>query len=128
MGHSAGDAVLRQISDRMKAAFRKGDIVSRLGGDEFVAFLPYAGSIGVVADKAEAFIADIGAIKLSAEQKLTIGVSIGAAEYPKDGSNFAELYKHADAALYRAKNSGKGKVVIYSASFENTPAEKGGAA
>ncbi|MDD3882036.1 MAG: GGDEF domain-containing protein [Eubacteriales bacterium] len=120
MGHSAGDAVLQSVGEALKGAFRKGDIVSRLGGDEFVAFLPYAGDIGVVTEKVKAMMQRINEIKQGNEQDIIVSVSVGLAQYPKDGCLFEELYKRADKALYSAKNSGKGKIAVYKEELDDS--------
>lgn len=113
MGHAYGDMVLQLVGEQLSAAFRSGDTVSRLGGDEFVAFLPAAGNIQLIAEKAQALIARVSAIKIQSDTPCKIGASIGLAQYPSNGCTFEELYKRADEALYRAKQAGKGKCFIY---------------
>lgn len=108
-GHQAGDKVLRAVADRMRSSIRPGDILSRLGGDEFVIVAPdmspsegteYAGRIiRCVAD--EPYVLD-------ATGRLRIGISIGFACAPEDGSAGDDLHRKADAALYESKAAGKG--------------------
>lgn len=113
MGHAYGDMVLQLVGEYMKEAFRSSDTVSRLGGDEFVAFLPAAGDIGLILKKAEKLTERIAGIKVGSEPACVIGASAGLARYPSNGCSFEELYKRADEALYQAKQSGKGRCVVY---------------
>jgi diguanylate cyclase (GGDEF)-like protein/PAS domain S-box-containing protein len=108
-GHEAGDALLRQVGVRLKAAVRKTDIVARLSGDEFVLVLePVADAQADaqrVAAKIEALIAEpfvLGAATVN------ISVSIGGAIYPPGSGRSAEqLLSGADTAMYEAKRAGK---------------------
>ncbi len=112
LGHDAGDELLKVMAERLRTAVRKSDLVARLGGDEFVVLLeggPGA-DLGAVADK---LLAAIG-------QQLTIGTchflvtgSIGVGLYPAHGDDAATLLKHADAAMYLAKENGKNNVQFY---------------
>lgn len=113
MGHAYGDEVLRLVGEQMRNTFRSGDVVSRFGGDEFVAFLPAAGDTETVLRKAGELAEKIAKIEIESETSCKIGASIGASRFPRDGNSFEELYKKADAALYRAKESGKGRCAVY---------------
>jgi diguanylate cyclase (GGDEF)-like protein len=113
MGHAYGDMVLQLVGQYLQNTFRSGDTISRLGGDEFVAFLPAAGDIAYIQEKALALIGQISAIQIESDVPCKIGASIGLAQYPEDGCSFEALYKRADEALYRAKQSGKGDCVIF---------------
>lgn len=117
MGHAYGDTVLKLVGRYLQSAFRSGDTISRLGGDEFVAFLPAAGDIQHIKDKAEKLIEQISEIEIESKTPCRIGASIGLAQYPADGCSFETLYKRADEALYRAKQSGKGKCFVFDAAL-----------
>ena len=102
-GHEAGDEVLRQISERLKALVREVDTVARVGGDEFVILLEdvaHAEDLEVIARKAEAAIS----LPISyREHELQVGASIGIARAPQDGRDIETLVQRADEAMYRHK-------------------------
>ncbi|MDS4029360.1 MAG: PAS domain S-box protein [Candidatus Contendobacter sp.] len=112
LGHAAGDALLAQVATRLQALVRAEDTVCRLGGDEFVLLLPEADQEGAlrVADKALATFRQPFAV---AGHDLNATASAGIALYPHDGADFAELLKNADAAMYRAKHTGRNTRVFY---------------
>ncbi|MDG4594803.1 MAG: PAS domain S-box protein [Candidatus Contendobacter sp.] len=112
LGHAAGDALLAQVAARLQALVRVEDTVCRLGGDEFVLLLPEADQEGAlrVADKALAAFRQPFAV---AGHDLSATASVGIALYPHDGADFAELLKNADAAMYRAKHTGRNTRVFY---------------
>ena len=107
LGHETGDYVLRDIAKRLSKVVREGDTVSREGGDEFVIVLPDL-------DKPET--AQIVANKILAEltkpfeisgHELTVTASIGISHYPNDATDVQHLLKHADSAMYQAKDAGR---------------------
>ncbi|TWI52553.1 PAS domain S-box-containing protein/diguanylate cyclase (GGDEF)-like protein [Pseudomonas duriflava] len=106
MGHESGDAMLRQVAHRLKAALPSGDLVARLGGDEFVVLAHVSSglkSAEAIADelmKAIALPVDI------AGHPFFPGASIGICLYPQQGKTKEELIQHADIAMYRAKAAG----------------------
>jgi diguanylate cyclase (GGDEF)-like protein len=107
-GHSAGDAVLRMVAQRLQNAVRAGDTVSRHGGDEFLVLLGEVAQrqdAALIADKLIATIAAPNDIGLAADQ---LSMSIGISVYPDDGLDAATLIERADAAMYRAKHRGPG--------------------
>jgi diguanylate cyclase (GGDEF)-like protein len=113
LGHRAGDELLQEVAQRLSALVRGADTVARFGGDEFVLLL------NGVADPADA--ARVGALAIEALQvPVTIaGIdvhttpSIGIAMYPADGNSIEALLAHADAAMYCAKQRGRGTVQRY---------------
>lgn len=113
-GHQAGDRVLREISARLLNRARKSDIVARYGGEEFMIILPGADAVKL-ADAAEAFRACVAASPVTIDPgniPLSITVSVGGA-LRCAGENRAEgIIGRADDALYRAKASGRNRVVI----------------
>jgi diguanylate cyclase (GGDEF)-like protein len=100
-GHAAGDAVLREVAQRIAGLLRKSDTVARIGGDEFAVILTEPGEgAAAVAEKCREAICR----PVSFEgREVSVGVSIGIAHFPVDGTTEAELLKNADAAMYRAK-------------------------
>ncbi len=107
LGHETGDYVLRDISKRLAKLVREGDTVSREGGDEFVIVLPDLDkpeSTQIVADKILAELAK--PIEVSGHE-LTVTASIGISHYPNDATDVQHLLKHADSAMYQAKDAGR---------------------
>jgi diguanylate cyclase (GGDEF)-like protein len=114
LGHGVGDDLLRIAAKRLREALRDIDTLARVGGDEFVAVLP-----GVIDEPEILLIARrlISAIQLPFEMEghaLYVSTSIGAAVYPEHGDDEVKLLAHADSAMYRAKELGKARCVIYS--------------
>jgi diguanylate cyclase (GGDEF)-like protein/PAS domain S-box-containing protein len=120
-GHSAGDLLLKAVAQRMKASVRSVDTVARLGGDEFVVLVPDtdgADDIRVIAEKlVEALTPPYDIEGHRATSTPSIGISI----YPDDASDWKELMKHSDAAMYKAKQSGRGNFKFF---HEVTPSDK----
>jgi len=107
MGHRAGDALLRAVAERMGNIVDGEDTLARLGGDDFI----LVRSIKSVEDAAALAQRILGVLArpFTVESKtLSVAASIGISVYPNDGRDFVELLKNADAALYHAKESGKG--------------------
>lgn len=112
-GHDAGDALLKELSERLLMSVRETDTVARLGGDEFVIVLEGIHSnndIRCVADKL--LTATAHPVFLRGHE-ITCTVSIGISIYPQDGDNVEELLKHADVAMYKAKEAGKNNFKHY---------------
>lgn len=107
LGHQVGDALLRQVADRLSHCVRETDTVSRQGGDEFIIVLPNLESPDDVApillklmnSLAEPFRVD--------GDELTTSISVGISLYPDDGEDFDTLAKKSDMAMYRAKDAGR---------------------
>lgn len=107
-GHPTGDALLRQVSTRLAQVVRASDILARLGGDEFAIIQPLSKSTDDAVALARRII-DTLAQPFSIEGvTAVIGVSVGIAFAPKDGTSADELIKAADIALYSAKAGGRG--------------------
>jgi diguanylate cyclase (GGDEF)-like protein len=107
-GHEVGDEVLKVVAERLLASLRAMDIVARIGGDEFLAVLQGVGNQKSAERVAEKIIRKIS--EPIEVRKLTchIGASIGICFYPADGRNLEELIRKGDAAMYRAKEKGRG--------------------
>ncbi len=114
LGHPVGDDVLVHTAHTLNRVFRRGDIIARLGGDEFVVYAPTMEEKEIIIAKAQEFHARIKKkYTLSEGCDIIITASIGVAMYPDNGSNYEQLYRNADTALYEAKNTGKNKFVIF---------------
>jgi diguanylate cyclase (GGDEF)-like protein/PAS domain S-box-containing protein len=113
LGHPVGDALLRVAGERLSDTLRDADTLARVGGDEFVAVLPGAVSeaeIQVIARRM------ISTMRLPIEIQghiLYVGTSIGAAIFPEHGDTEVKLLAHADTAMYRAKETGKARCIVY---------------
>ena len=113
LGHSAGDALLRSVADRLRTGVRHGDSVARVGGDEFTVTLNNLDApehAGMVARKLLDCICE--PLRLEG-QDLYISVSIGITIAPEDGTDANELMKNADVAMYHAKSKGRNNFQFY---------------
>ena len=106
LGHTVGDNLLIQVSERMLICVRGEDTVSRPGGDEFILILPHTNANGAahVAEKIRYVIEQPYHIE---QHDLNVTASIGVAIYPDDGKTFTVLSQCADIAMYRAKQEGR---------------------
>jgi diguanylate cyclase (GGDEF)-like protein len=112
-GHTSGDAVLTEVSDRMRACLRDSDTVARIGGDEFVVLLPGVGKEQTAVMLAEKIRA---ALILPIEvdgTTISTSASIGVAIYPDHGLNDTDLMNNADIAMYEAKSSGRNAIKVF---------------
>lgn len=110
-GHPFGDQVLRRVGELLNASVYETDFVARYGGEEFVILLPRAEAEGALR-KADSIRRAIEAEKFSlALETIHVTISIGVAHMPRDASSPEELIAQADAALYRAKELGRNRVV-----------------
>lgn len=111
-GHAGGDAVLRAFATAVKDALRPADLVGRLGGEEFAVLLPETG-IGGAEAAAERIRAAIEALDVASDgQVIRFTVSIGAVEVGRGPEALQGALDRADAALYRAKDLGRNRVVV----------------
>lgn len=113
LGHSAGDAVLREVAERLKAECPQAIMIARLGGDEFVALLPGANSLSIPYI-ASSLVDRICEPFIFAGKRIEVGVSIGVSFSPLHGSKAESVLGAADLALYKAKASGKGRYEVFS--------------
>jgi len=113
-GHAAGDEVIREIAGRMVAAVRGQDAIGRIGGDEFVAVLEQCHSLEQVQRIAQRLLDSIESLPVFVEQEsTTLSATIGGAVLPPGRQATAEaLIEAADAAMYRGKHLGGGRVLV----------------
>jgi diguanylate cyclase (GGDEF)-like protein/PAS domain S-box-containing protein len=113
LGHSAGDELLKLVTERLERILRQSDTIARLGGDEFTLVTPISASpdaAGIIAEKligcfTRPFVLD--------GQELFITTSIGISLFPKDGDDQETLLQKADTAMYRAKDAGRNLYHFY---------------
>ena len=110
-GHRAGDFILREISDVVRERARKVDVLARYGGEEFALILPEIELKGATlfAEKIRTMLAES---KFSFEGRaIPVTISVGVAELTPDVATYDDLIKRADARLYKAKQTGRNKVI-----------------
>ena len=114
-GHCIGDIVLTQVAKRLEESInRKTDTVARLGGDEFIIILPSLNSIDGAKAVANTICNKLNEAFLIKNYKIKISASVGISIYPEHGKKEIALMKHADIALYKAKQKGTNCFEIYS--------------
>jgi len=108
-GHSAGDFLLIEVAQRLKTCVRAGDTVSRLGGDEFVLLVSNLADLHECDYAVSRIISALTQPFRISEHNITISASIGVTLYPHDGSDADTLLRHADQAMYAAKQGGRNR-------------------
>ena len=106
LGHAVGDALLKQVAQRLAECVRETDTISRQGGDEFIVLLPDLADAEATAPVLLKMLERLQAPFYADNNELATSVSIGIAIYPDDGNDFETLQKKADTAMYRAKDAG----------------------
>lgn len=114
MGHAFGDEVLATLGKRIRTEFRVTDIIGRTGGDEFIIFLKDLKDDNVIEREAGRVAGFFKDFTVGTYTKYSPTASIGAAIYPRDGSDYESMYKAADTALYKAKKRGKNQLAFFS--------------
>ena len=107
LGHTAGDAFLKEVALRLLTAVRVSDVVCRQGGDEFLIGLTDMDDSEDISQVASNVLKQMQAPFTLRGTDIRASCSIGIAVYPKDGETFGELLRHADVAMYQAKDSGR---------------------
>ncbi|HEY0372180.1 MAG TPA: EAL domain-containing protein [Thermoanaerobaculia bacterium] len=124
LGHTIGDRLLQVVSRRLRDVLRSDDTIARLGGDEFAVILPEvvrAEDAGTVGWKL------IGALRepiVVEGHELHVTASAGISLFPSDGTDVETLLKHADAALYRSKDTGRNNVQLFASSMNRRYTER----
>lgn len=118
LGHAAGDALLMTVARRLRSALRMSDVLARLGGDEFAALLPALDN-PLALHTVSAKLHDALATPFShASHAIHVSASIGVATFPRDGTSAEELLRHADLAMYAAKQQGRNRTIVYEATMD----------
>ncbi|RRS04928.1 EAL domain-containing protein [Aquabacterium soli] len=123
LGHHIGDSVLIEVARRLRSAMRTSDIVARLGGDEFVILLPQIAEEGD-GERVAQKVLDLFTEPLRVgPHELRVTPSVGLVIYPQHGSDAITLMRHADLAMYRAKNNGRNRIQVYGDQMESPTAD-----
>ena len=113
LGHDIGDKLLVEVAKRMKSVLRVSDTLSRFGGDEFTIIVNYINKVEDLSRIIQT-IMDLFKKPIKIENNtLYINMSIGISIYPNDAKEVNDLLKHADAAMYKAKESGRNTYCFY---------------
>jgi len=107
LGHHAGDQLLCEVANRLADAVGHADLIARQGGDEFVVVLTDIGGQEDAARAADKLLDMFGDPMLIGGHKVSVSCSIGIGLFPDDGANADELIRHADVAMYHAKDNGR---------------------
>ena len=124
LGHRAGDEVLRQVATRLAGCAPSGVMLARLGGDEFTFLLEGQGAERSAVDLAEQVLAELAEPIQVGHHQVHIGASIGISVYPRSSCNGDDLLRHADIAMYHAKQSGKNTFMLFRPEMEAAPLDR----
>ena len=113
LGHHAGDALLKEVSSRIRASLRSDDFLFRIGGDEFTVILPEIENLDEADALARRVLEAVSAPVMINENEVLPSATIGIGVYPNDGDTAELLLKNADAAMYNAKECGRGTHAFY---------------
>ena len=120
LGHAVGDLLLKAVAERIRGVIRESDTPARIGGDEFVVLLEMIQDdidAQTVAEKIRvALNQPFEIVEHGEEHRIAVSACIGIAFYPEDGADMTELARHADEAMYRAKENGRNAVAFYNLS------------
>jgi diguanylate cyclase (GGDEF)-like protein/PAS domain S-box-containing protein len=120
LGHDSGDRLLRVVGERLVRAIRTDDVVARMGGDEFVVLAGGNPDMQALGGLAERIVATIEEPISMDGTDLFVTTSIGIASYPADGGDAETLVKHADVAMYRAKDRGRNTYQFFTPALNAT--------
>lgn len=112
-GHSTGDALLGDVSTRLKSCIRSGDFVARQGGDEFLILLTDTSQESQINEVCQRIVQELNRPFTIDGNDVTIGVSMGISRAPDDSTSANELLRFADIALYQAKQFGRNRWFFY---------------
>ncbi|MCW3059579.1 MAG: hypothetical protein JWQ02_1400 [Capsulimonas sp.] len=124
LGHLAGDALLQEVARRFVGCVRAGDLLARMGGDEFTVLLPEIADADAAAAVAERLLESLQEPLTLAGQSLYVTASIGVSVFPRDGQDMTTLLRHADVAMYGAKDHGRSGYEMYATAMNETAMER----
>lgn len=117
MGHIVGDQFLQHIAQKLRTAVRASDVVMRQSGDEFLVGLLNVPDAESVRNAADDILRNLSGVSQVMGTELSSSCSIGLAIYPSDGTDFDTLLRHADLAMYKAKQSGRNSYRFFDVSM-----------
>lgn len=117
LGHAAGDALLKEVSQRLMQLVRSQDTVARLGGDEFVVIQAGISNKQAARLMADRIVREVAKPYEILGHKVEIGTSVGVAVFPEDSSDESELLKQADMALYAVKKAGRNAYSLFTSTM-----------
>lgn len=124
LGHAAGDVLIKKLAERLLHSLREADTVARIGGDEFVLLLPaIQHDCDAVSHMVERVLAVIRKPCLLGGREFNISCSIGVSLHPADGMDADTLLKHADIAMYQAKEAGRNNFQFFTEEFNRVVME-----
>jgi diguanylate cyclase (GGDEF)-like protein/PAS domain S-box-containing protein len=112
-GHSIGDNIINLVANRLSRNIRKNDTISRIGGDEFIIVIEDILEIKDIESIAKKILNDFEEPIKMEEYLFEVTISIGISVFPNNGLDVEDLIKHADTAMYSAKNGGKNQFQFY---------------
>lgn len=124
MGHTHGDSILKQVSQRLSDTLRERDTLARFGGDEFIVIVEDANDESVFATIATKLLNALTTPFMIEDKELYVQASIGIAVYPSDGNTPEILIKNADLAMYRSKESGRNRYSLFTKEMDTITRNK----
>lgn len=124
LGHEAGDQLLIDVASRLKTMVREGDTISRQGGDEFIVVLSDINQLSDLVGIAETLLEGLSGPYKVGSNAINMTPSIGISLYPDDTTALDQLISHADAAMYHAKDQGRGNFQFFTQILNEMVAER----
>ncbi|HET8807477.1 MAG TPA: EAL domain-containing protein, partial [Methylophaga sp.] len=124
LGHETGDRLLIEAADRLRQKLREGDTIGRLGGDEFIMLLGGLKGTDKLMLIAEALLDKFRQPFRIDERDLILTASVGIALYPQDGEDASTLLRHADSAMFHAKEQGRNNVAFFTPEMNRAAARR----
>lgn len=124
LGHEAGDQVLKEVAQRLLACVRDSDTVARVGGDEYLVCLSNVQDYEDATLVAAKIIETLSQPLHASAQETHVGASVGVSLFPDDGKDAGTLIRHADGAMYRAKELGRNNYQLFDAAVRERTAKR----
>lgn len=118
LGHPVGDALLREVAQRLRGCCRSTDIIARMGGDEFAIVATHLREVSGAGHLADKILSSFSVPFELSGHVVHAGISIGVTAYPNDVGDAEQLLMNADMALYKAKDQGRNRYVLFDAEMD----------